>query len=315
MGGGRWSDKDWVSYSATRGDHLKSTTVDTIYTSRSVKDVLDSGLDPKGVKMRESRDSADNPNSTAVILGLDVTGSMSNVLDVMARKGLPALVSNIYSRKPVVDPHIMCMGIGDAEAGDRAPLQITQFEATVQLISDQLTKIWLEGRGGGNRYESYLLAWYFAAMHTSIDCFEKRGKKGYIFTIGDEEPTPYLRAQDIERVLGYKPQQDKIMAEEIFTMTDRMYNVFHIIVEEGSNGMYNATHRKWHDLLGQRAIHLSDHTKLGEVIVSAIQAWEGEDVAAVAKSWDGTTSLVVEKAISGLTAGGLDNKNGVLVFK
>ena len=32
---------------------------------------------------------------------------------------------------------------------------------------------------------------------TSIDCFEKRGKKGYLFTIGDEQLPPTLTKAQI----------------------------------------------------------------------------------------------------------------------
>jgi hypothetical protein len=255
-------------------------------------------LDPKGVKLRESRDSKDNPNSNALIMALDVTGSMGMVLDSMARSGLPTLVTNIYDRKPVTDPHIMCMGIGDAEAGDQAPLQITQFEADIR-IAQQLEMIYLEKGGGGNHYESYALAWYFAAVHTSIDCFEKRGKKGYLFTMGDEEPTPYLRKQDIERVTGDIVQTD-LQISQLLTMVSKQWEIFHLIVEEGSNGKFPKTHQGWHEILGQRVLHLSDHTKLAEVIVSAIQVAEGADYKAVADSWDGSTAIVVNKAVKDL---------------
>jgi len=291
MGGGRWNSDEWDSYTTSKGYATKST--EAIYTSRKMHD----DLDPKGVKFRESRDSEDNPKSSAVIVGLDVTGSMSSVLDAMARTGLNTLVTNIYDRKPVEDPHVMCMGIGDVEMGDRAPLQITQFEADIR-IAKQLENIWLEGGGGGNNCESYTLAWYFAAMHTHIDCFQKRGKKGYIFTVGDEMPASILRASEIESVTGFNPERD-FTCEELFEMVSRQYEVYHLIVEEGFNYMYrpDKTVRAWTQILGQRAIKLSDHTKMGEVIISTMQVNEGEDHNKIVDSWDGDTSLVVKRAI------------------
>lgn len=308
MGSGRWSDDDWKSYASVNSYSSKSVT--EIYTAKG----MDAALNPFGVKIRESRDSKDNPNSNALILGLDVTGSMSSVLDYMAKEGLPKLANQIYDRKPVSDPHIMCLGIGDAEAGDSAPLQATQFEADIR-IAEQLAKLWLEGHGGGNFYESYALAWYFAARHTAIDCFEKRSKKGYLFTIGDEDPTPYLRATDIERVLGYKPQADIKMAD-LLTEVSRRWEVFHVIVEEGSHAR---SHRdqvfsKWNDALGQRALHLTEHTKLAEVIISAIQITEGASHADVVKSWDGTTAIVVGKATKGLSKSPKSSSTGLVTL-
>ncbi len=296
MGSGRWTDKDWEIYARSHVD--SKATVDEIFTSRA----LDPALNPKDVRVRESCDSADNPQSTALIVALDVTGSMGMVLNTMARVGLKTLATEVYKRKPISDPHIMFMGIGDVEAGDRAPLQVTQFEADIR-IAQQLMKIYLERGGGGNHYESYALAWYFAAMHTRIDCFEKRNKKGVLFTIGDERPTPYLLASDIQRVLGYRPQFERICAQELLTMVSRQYDVFHIMVEEGSyyrtNG--NKVVEEWTSLLGERAIRLSDHTKISEVIVSALQVLGGEDISSVVSSWDASAALTVSKAIHALT--------------
>lgn len=295
MGSGRWDPSDWTTYSTTTRSYA-TKTVDDIYSHE-----LDPDLDPKGIKVRESRDSADNPSSTPVIVALDVTGSMSMVLDAMARKGLNTLVSEIYDRKPIADPHIMCMGIGDAEAGDRAPLQATQFEADLR-IAKQLEKLYLERGGGGNNYESYALAWYFAATRTAIDSFDKRGKKGYLFTIGDEEPTPYLRARDIERVLGDKLQAD-LQIGELLTMVSRQWEVFHLVVEEGSHCRYAGptVKKAWREVLGQHVIQLADHTKMAEVIVSTMQVREGTDKDKVVASWDGKTSMVVSKAVSDIT--------------
>jgi hypothetical protein len=293
MGGGSWSDDEWKGYAAARSYGTK--TVDGIYTSKHI----DPLLDPKGVNIRESRDSKDNPNSNAIIIGLDVTGSMHRVLDSIAKKGLNILMTEIYNRKPVADPHVMFCGVGDVVCDD-APLQCTQFEADIR-IADQMAKIYFEKGGGGNDCESYTFPWYFAANHTSIDCFEKRGKKGYLFTIGDEPPPKVLKSAEIEEFLGEKVQKD-YTSEELLAMVSRQYEVFHIIIEEGNCGKDPSTINGWMGLLGQRAIKLADHTKLAEVIVSTIQINEGAHTDDVVKSWDGTTSIVVQKAVAGLAA-------------
>ena len=240
---------------------------------------------------------------------------MSVVLDALARKGLPTLTSELYARCPVTDPHIMCMGIGDAEMGDRAPLQVTQFEADIR-IAKQLEQIYLERGGGGNHYESYLLAHYFAAHKTKIDCFTKRGHKGYLFTIGDEEPTPYLRREDLKRVLGEAIEPERVSADDILTLASRQWEIFHVIVEEGSECHYNLNGvvDKWTRLLGQRALRLKDHTKLAEVVVSAIQINEGADASRVVDTWDGQTALVVGHAIRGLQKAGGSDASGIVAL-
>ena len=78
----------------------------------------------------------------------------------------------------------MVAAVGDAYT-DQAPLQCTQFEADISLAS-QIRSLWLEGNGGGNNGESYSAAHLLAALKTSTDSFERHGRKGYLFTIGDE---------------------------------------------------------------------------------------------------------------------------------
>jgi hypothetical protein len=292
MGGGRFDPGTWTNYSTTTRSYA-SKTVDEIYADR-----LDESVDPKKIKLRESRDSDVNPNSTPVIVGLDVTGSMMPVLDAMARQGLKTLMTEIYDRKPVTDPHLMYMAIGDAET-DRAPLQATQFEAETIALTQALEKLWLEQGGGGNMYEGYSLAWLFAAMRTSHDAFEKRGRKGYLFTVGDELPTPVLTKGDILRHTGIEVEAD-LEPKQLLTLVSRQWEIFHLIVEEGTN-YTDRVEPAWRKLLGQHAIPLEDHRKMGEVIVSTMQVREGADADKVAGSWDGKTSIVVAKAIKDIT--------------
>jgi hypothetical protein len=307
MGGGSWTSSAWKDYASRTID--TAATVDDIYTSEH----MHKDLNPKGVTIRESRDSSDNPESNAVIIALDVTGSMSSVLEAMARKGLQTVAEEIYDRQPITQPQIMFMGVGDANY-DSAPLQVTQFESDIR-IAEWLTKIYLERGGGGNDSESYIFPWYFAATRTALDCFEKRGKKGVLFTVGDECPTPYLTADQIEEFLGERPQFDKVTAQEALTMVSRQYEVFHLMVEQGS--FYRSEGKRvlseWQNLLGQHALPLADHTKMGEVIVSTLQILAGENKSDVINSWDGSTGMVVKKAISGLSVASAD-ANGLVKF-
>jgi hypothetical protein len=293
MGGGTFDPGAYRSF--TRSTVGKST--DEIYTSRAI----DKDLNPLGVKVRESRDSVDNPQSTPLIVGIDVTGSMGMIADTLARKGLGTLFTGVLDRKPISDPHVMFMAIGDANC-DQAPLQVSQFEADNRIV-EQLTKIWIEHGGGGNNFESYNLPWYFAAFHTVHDSMEKRGKRGYLFTVGDEEaPHPLTKAQ-LKRFIGDDVEAE-LSTRDLLEMAQRAYDVYHVIIQEGSHARsYPArVMDSWTDLLGQHVIPLADHTKLSEVIVSAIEVAEGADAATSAKGW-GSGAAVIHDAIKSLPKG------------
>lgn len=306
MGAGSWDASLYATYSSTlRG---KSTAEVFNATASSFKAKAASGakdsLCVNGVKIRESRDSSVNPASSALIVALDVTGSMGMLADYLAREGLGILFNEILTRKPITDPHLMFMAFDDVKFMDPA-LQASQFEADDRIIS-QLQDIYLTKGGGGNATESYNLPWYFAAMHTSIDCLEKRGKKGYLFTVGDEEAPAPLLASEIAKVMGYRPEKD-FSNSELLEMVGRMYHVFHVMVAEGSHARAcgDQVRRSWTNILGERALWLTDHTKMAELIISAIEVTEGRDVDAVAASWDGSTSVVVRNALGALkTTGG-----------
>lgn len=272
MGSGSFDAKAYRSFSATAA----GKTTDEIYSSRSIN----KNLDPKGVKLRESRDSKDNPESTPVIIALDVTGSMGIIADVIAREGLGVLFNEILDRKPITDPHIMFMAVGDANY-DSAPLQVSQFEANNSIV-EQLTQIYLEHGGGGNNFESYNLPWYFAAKHTEHDSLIKRGKRGYLFTIGDEQAPHDLTPEQIETIIGDKLERP-ISSDEMLAEAQRMYDVFHIVILQGDYARTNRDIVKetWTKALGQHVIMLADYKKLAETIVSTIEVVEGRDAATV----------------------------------
>lgn len=279
---------------ATYADTIVTKSTREVFTARGMKDYLN----PNGVLLRESRDSEQNPQSTPIILGVDVTGSMGIIADRLVRQGLSTLIEGILDRQPVTNPHIMAMGIGDVFK-DSAPLQVTQFEPDVRII-EQLTDVYLEGGGGGNAFESYDLPWYFAAQRTSIDCFEKRGKKGYLFTMGDELPPPDgLSREDIKAVFGNDDQRG-YSASELLEMAEEKYQVFHIIIEQGSFARRElaSVKSKWRELLGGRAVLLSNYNYMSEVIIAIMEVAEGADPQDVVDSFqDREVKEVVRHAL------------------
>ena len=295
MGCGTWTPSAWATYS-TQAVKGKSTA--QIYTSRGLKPEFD----PKNVT-RESRDSDDHPNSTPIIIGLDVTGSMDDILNKVAQE-LGNMVKEILDRQPVKDPQIMFCAVGDSMCDD-VPLQVTQFESDIR-IAEQLTGLYFERGGGGNGFESYPLAWYFAANHTSTDNFEKRGKKGILFTLGDDSYPKRLTAKEIKAIFGDDVDED-ISVEEVLTQVNRKYEVYHLCLNDRWNSTYRTPYgdgitESWRKILGERAISVNDYTKVPQIIVSILEVLAGKEVDEVVSSWDGSTAMVVKNAIEGLTA-------------
>lgn len=303
MGAGSWSPHDFVTRTAT----LKDAPVGKVFTSTGMKDELD----PKRIKVRESRDSTEHPKSTPMIFACDVTGSMGEYARMIAVDSLGTLFKEILDRKPISDPQLMFMGVGDAHY-DIAPLQVSQFESDNRVL-EQLTDIYFEKGGGGNMHESYTLPWYFAAHRTSTDAFEVRGKKGYLFTSGDERCPDILYATELEKVFG-KGQYRDYKTEDLLELVSSMYQVFHIVIKESRNARmdYDGVMSSWRKYLGQRVIELEDHTKLAEVVVSIIQIIEGEDKDKVVKSWSGDTSIVVANSVKDLSIITRDTVDGLV---
>lgn len=293
MGAGRWDRHAWSDY-AQRNVHGRSR--EEVFGARW----LDPDFDPALIVKRESRDSGDNPQSTPIILASDVTGSMGFVAHALMSSGLNTLATEIYERRPVADPHVMVMAVGDAKT-DAAPLQVTQFEADIRL-ADQVRRLWLEGNGGGNGGESYSAAHAFAGLRTDVDSVRVRGKKGYLFTIGDEPIHDGLRRGELERIFGEGFERD-LSARECLALAEQSYEVFHVVIMEGFAGTHlAAVMRTWTPLLPGRILILQDHHFLAEAVVSAIQIFEGADAEAVVKSWDAKAARVVARAIEDLRA-------------
>lgn len=160
---------------------------------------------------------------------MDVTGSMGGAAVEVAKK-LNVVMTKLY--KEVSDVEFLIMGIGDL-AYDSCPIQASQFESDIR-IAEQLDKIYFEGHGGGNGFESYTAAWYFGLYHTKLDCW-KRGNKGIIITMGDEALNPYLpmngKRCGLIASTGDNLESD-VETKDLYDNVIKKFDVYHLAVDD-----------------------------------------------------------------------------------
>ncbi len=294
MGYSKWSDDAYSHLS--RGYASKS--VDDIFTAKTIK----SDMTPIDLKIRESRDSDEHPNSIAVMVFLDVTGSMGRIPDSIAHEKLGVLMKTIIDNG-VPDPQVFFGAIGD-QFSDRAPLQVSQFESGTEELDKWLTSVYLERGGGGQSMESYLLAWLVAGRHTSIDCFEKRNTKGFLFTIGDEKSWDCLDSDKLKEIMGYT-QAEEVTDKQLLEEAQRLYNVYHIHINEASYRDDPDVLGYWKKMLGERLIILNDYNAVCETIATLIAVQHGVDMKAVTSKFSKSIANAVNTALVAVSTGAL----------
>lgn len=285
MGYGSYKAKDWDKLRNSRGIN-SSSNVNDIFKNREV----DPKYDPKNINVRESRDSADSPESTPIIIGFDDTGSMGYLAQEIAQNSLNKTVTEIYDKNPVTNPHVMCAAYGNA--GDVGPLQVTQFEADIKIV-EQLLDLWIPLRGMGDSGDPLL--WYFAAKHTSIDSWEKRGKKGFLFTIGDDTIKRSIFNDKIYDIFGDSINKLYMEPEELLEMAQEKYHVFHIITKPLRADVLE----KWLDLLPDSTAIVDEANvkNLYMVIISIMQLVNGQDRKEILNQWPATVRDGIASAL------------------
>lgn len=290
MGYSKWSSDTYTQMRASYTDRSRSA----IFRSTS----MHPDLDPRGLVVRESRDSTAHPNALAIGVFLDVTGSMGRIPEMLIRHKLGSLMDTLIDHG-IDDPQVMFSAIGD-HISDRAPLQVGQFESGTEELNDCLSKIFLEGGGGGQSKESYLLAWLIAGRHTSIDCFEKRRTKGFLFTIGDEMSWESVDTNRLGGIMGYL-QGESINAQQLLQEAREKYHVFHIHINETGYRNNPMVMNYWRDLMGERFLVLDDHRALAELIASIVAVISGVDPEHLLQTFDPLTADTVQQAIGGMS--------------
>jgi hypothetical protein len=281
MGNGTWDPR---TYAATTGAHIAAgTTFGWSTRMRTATPRRDwrahEALDPRrvagprsalaGQPVRESRDSLEHPTSVPIAVLFDDTGSMGQIPVVLQTK-LAELFGLLLRKGYVSDPQILIGAYGDAEC-DAVPLQVSQFESD-NRIDEALDDLLLEGGGGGNGGESAALAWYYLAHHTATDAWDRRGRKGYAFTVGDEVPLD-VTADQVRACIG-TDAEGVLTPAQIAAAASERWHLFHLVIANATAAGQQSV-RVYTELLGEHAVVLEDPAAVCETIALLVGLHEG----------------------------------------
>ncbi len=293
MGQGRWTSSTYDAQTAAKtAAGLDQFAYDQAQRSlpverRKVHETLDPQLKAgpssphAGEVMRECMVTDEHPNPTPIAVFFDQTGSMGQIPRQL-QQNLKDLHELLQGDAYCTDPQILFGAIGDARNNERAPLQVGQFESD-NTMDENLANIYLEGNGGGQMHETYELGLYFLARHTFLDGFEKQGRKGHAFFIGDERAYPQVSRMNVQDLIG-DDVKENLTTKAIVAEVQKRYNLYFLYASQGSYSVESilgepGTDRldgdyTWRALLGERAIELEDANQICDVIAGIVGVLE-----------------------------------------
>lgn len=266
-------------------------------------------LDPKKLnslneKVRECLDSDDHPLTIPCVVGFDQTGSMSTGPRILTEK--LATLKGITLRAGLTDLSLCFSCYGDAENHEVGPCQVGQFENSI-AGEEWLNNLFLEGDGGGNGGETCSLLLYYLAVHTRLDCLDKRGRRGYAFITGDEISLPATK-RAIKTYIGEDVESD-LDISIVCEMVKEKFDTYFLLVNNGSAKAQGSL-AFWSKHLGaDHVIVLENLETVPEVISLVISNQEGsiatiDDGIALLKAEgvDDATTVAVGNALAAYVA-------------
>lgn len=246
MGGGYYSDHD---YHTTRQQRASAGVSDFAYTE--THSTIHPSLDPHRIAGKpfhklESRDNPDHPNSNAVVVTFDVTGSNIDNARIVQRK-LPTLMGLLAKYLP--DPQVAIAANDDILAVGSNSVQISEFESDIR-IDESIRNLLLTGNGGGNDGESYELMLYGIARKTILDCLEKRKRKGYLFVYADEPMRLHVLPNDVYAIYGERIEE-RIPLSRIVKELEQQY---HVMVLWPANSSYQHSYEQYKHIFGEERV-------------------------------------------------------------
>jgi hypothetical protein len=227
-------------------------------------DKLHKSLDPT----RYVDEALINTHLNPIVFALDDTGSMGDWVYVIYDK-LPMFYGQIKIQNYLSDPSVSFSAIGDHNCCT-APLQVSEFGAGVEL-DQMISKLYLEGNGGGNEHESYELAAYFYLNNVDL------GKCEYpfFFVTGDEGYFETLHKTTIKTFLDVSVEKD-YNSFNIWADLMKKYNVFHIKKPYIAKSYESKIRNQWETTLSkERVLVFSEPKAVIDVVLGLISVTSG----------------------------------------
>lgn len=200
------------------------------------------------------------------LLGIDVTGSMGEWPATICSK-LPYLE---HEGKEYLgqDMQIAFLAIGDANKGDKYPLQVRPFAEGANLKTE-IDKLIIERGGGGGGEESYDLA----ALYVARNCKCPNAIRKPVFIIIGDEGVYNFIDNDIAKTHCKVDLKQRTTPEEIFAELQQKFAVYVVRKNYGSGTEENPgseekkIRNQWIGLLGEdHVVSLPDPARVVDVI-------------------------------------------------
>ena len=265
MGGGYYDrDDDYVVPSnnvSNNSGNDYSNKADTLIGQNTQ---LAFSMDPRRWKEQKLICNGGDP----IVFALDVTGSMGDWSKIIYDK-LPMFYGQLMIQKYLKNPSISFCAIGD-HTSDDVPLQTSEF-GQGKGIDQLLSKMFLEGGGGGNQHESYELAAFFYAEH----CGLVNHDYPFFFVTGDEGYWDLISPKVLQAGLGSEIGKE-VKALDVWKKLMTQYNVFHIKKSFWDTDYEPDIITQWQATLGsERVLEISNPKACIDVILGAIAITSG----------------------------------------
>ncbi len=256
-GGGSYYDRD-----VTYGGSTTRSGYSDFAAQVTGNNELDSSLIPLNRRLASTCKSP-------IVCPLDGTGSMGTLPRVLCDKW-PMIAGQITMQKYLDDVMVSLGIVGDVES-DRGPIQVCDF-AKIRDLDPWLQKLWIEGEGGGQHFESYEFVAYFYAR-----LYDMKGATTpmMIFT-GDESFRENLSADSLRRHFG--GQHQNVSAFTIFNELKEKFrgNVFLIHRYYSGYDLDSEIVAQWQKVLGkENVVNLKTDTAVGDIMLGIIALASG----------------------------------------